>query len=210
MSSTTVRVLSALVLIPLLVGLIWFASDRIFEIVLTIALVVAATELKALIDNWAAALAMVVIYLAAPLFMMADIRTAYGPGALMIVIGVIIISDSAQFFTGRAFGKHKLAPVISPKKTVEGAIGGLVIGSLAAVGLGRLWPVGLGDVLMFAAGLAISTTGILGDLFESALKRRAGKKDSGNLIPGHGGLLDRIDSWLFAAPVFWLILRMAR
>lgn len=210
MNSATTRVLSALVLIPLLVALIWFSTDRVFEIVLTVVLVLAATELKPLVDSWAAAMALMVMYLAAPLFMMADIRTSHGPGALMLMIGVIIVSDSAQYYTGRAFGKHKLAPVISPKKTVEGAIGGLVIGSLAAVALGRVWPVGLSDLMMLAGGLAMAVAGIFGDLFESALKRRAGKKDSGNLIPGHGGILDRIDSWLFAAPVFWLILRLTR
>ena len=210
MNSATTRVLSALVLIPLLVALIWWAPERVFQVVLAVALGLAATELKSLVDNAAAFIALTIIYLGAPLFMFSDIRTQHGPGALMIVIGVIIVSDSAQYYTGRAFGKRKLAPVISPKKTVEGAIGGLMIGSLAAVGFGRLWPVGLSDGMMLAAGLAISIAGILGDLFESALKRRAGKKDSGTLIPGHGGILDRIDSWLFAAPVFWLILRITR
>ncbi len=210
MNSATTRVLSALVLIPLLVALIWFSTDRVFEIVLTVVLALAATELKPLVDSWAAAIALMVMYLAAPLFMMSDIRTSHGPGALMMLIGVIIVSDSAQYYTGRAFGKHQLAPVISPKKTVEGALGGLVIGSLAAVAFGRIWPAGLSDIAMLATGFSISIAGIVGDLFESALKRRAGVKDSGSLIPGHGGILDRIDSWLFAAPVFWLILRMTR
>jgi phosphatidate cytidylyltransferase len=209
-NSATTRVLSALVLIPLLVAVIWFSSSRVFEIVLTVVMVLAASELKPLVDSWAVIIALMVMYLATPLFMMSDIRTSHGPGALMILIGVIIVSDSAQYYTGRALGKRKLAPVISPKKTVEGAIGGLVFGALAAMVFGRLWPVGLGNVMMLASGLAIAVAGILGDLFESALKRRAGKKDSGNLIPGHGGILDRIDSWLFAAPVFWVILRLTR
>jgi phosphatidate cytidylyltransferase len=203
-------VLSALVLVPLLVALIWFAPERLFQIVLALVLAAAATELKSLVDNWPAFVALLVIYIAAPLMMMSDVRATYGPGALMTVIGVIIVSDSAQYYTGRAFGRHKLAPVISPKKTVEGAVGGLVIGSLAAVGFGRLWPVGLSDIAMLATGFALVVAGIAGDLFESALKRRAGTKDSGNLIPGHGGILDRIDSWLFAVPAFWLILRLAR
>ena len=210
MNSATTRVLSALVLAPLLVALIWFAPDLLFQIVLTAVLIIAATELKAIVGNWAAFIALLIVYVAAPLAMMSDVRSAYGPGALMTVIGIIIVSDSAQYYTGRAFGKRKLAPVISPKKTVEGAIGGLVIASLAAIGFGRLWPVGLSELGMFATGFAIAVAGIVGDLFESALKRRAGLKDSGSLIPGHGGILDRIDSWLFAVPVFWLILRMTR
>jgi phosphatidate cytidylyltransferase len=203
-------VLSALVLIPLLVALIWWAPQQVFRFVIVAALVVAANELRALIHNWTALFAMFVVYLAAPLTALQLIRDEHGPGALMTVVGVIIVSDSAQYFTGRAFGKRKLAPVISPKKTVEGAIGGLVFGSLAAVAFGRLWPVGLTDMAMLATGFALSVAGITGDLFESWLKRRAGKKDSGNLIPGHGGILDRIDSWLFAAPIFWVILRMTR
>jgi len=192
------------------VALIWFAPERLFQIVLAVVLAISANELKAIVGNWPAFIALLVMYVAAPLMMMSDVRTAHGPGALMTVIGIIIVSDSAQYYTGRALGKHKLAPVISPKKTVEGAIGGLVIGSLSAIGFGRLWPVGLSDMAMLATGFAIAVAGILGDLFESALKRRAGVKDSGNLIPGHGGILDRIDSWLFAVPVFWLILRMTR
>jgi phosphatidate cytidylyltransferase len=208
-NSATTRVLSALVLIPLLVALIFWAPLRVFQFVLGAALAIGANELKAIVKDWSATIALTLIYLVLPLTLLSQIREQHGPGALMTLIAVIIVSDSAQYYTGRAFGKHKLAPVISPKKTVEGAIGGLVIGSLAAVAFGWLWPVGLSDFAMLAAGFAIVVAGILGDLFESALKRRAGMKDSGNLIPGHGGILDRIDSWLFAAPVFWLILRMS-
>jgi len=118
----------------------------------------------------------------------------------------IIVSDSAQFYTGRAFGRRPLAPSISPKKTMEGAIGGVVIATLVIAAVGRyvfaspLWMLAL-------LGAAISLLGIVGDLFESLLKRSAGVKDSSNLIPGHGGVLDRIDSWLFAAPVYYVFVR---
>ena len=209
MNSATTRVLSALVLIPLLVALIWWAPVRLFQIVLGIAALLAAEELGRLVDSWSARIALMVMYLAMPFAALASIRADHGPGALMTLIAIIIVSDSAQYYTGRAFGKHKLAPVISPKKTVEGAIGGLVIGSVAAVAFGRIWPLGLGDIAMLASGFGIAVAGIVGDLFESALKRRAGVKDSGHLIPGHGGILDRIDSWLFAAPVFWIVLQAA-
>jgi phosphatidate cytidylyltransferase len=147
-----------------------------------------------------------VVYLAFPLLMLAEIRATYGPGALMVLIGAIIISDSAQYFCGRAFGRRKLAPVISPKKTVEGAVGGVVIAAAATAGLASLWQPSLPLGVAVGAGLAMAIAGIVGDLFESAMKRRAGVKDSGHLIPGHGGILDRIDSWLFAAPVFWIFL----
>ena len=104
-------------------------------------------------------------------------------------------------------GRRKLAPVVSPGKTVEGAIGGFVIAPIAGVLIGR-WAmpeIAMGATAVLAAGLAMF--GMAGDLFESLLKRSAGAKDSSALIPGHGGVLDRIDAYLFAAPVFYLFLR---
>ena len=111
-----------------------------------------------------------------------------------------MVSDSAQYYTGRAFGKRPLAPTISPKKTVEGAIGGMVFGTLATAVGGHYVFTSSPIWVLALLGAAISLLGIVGDLFESLLKRSAGVKDSSNLIPGHGGVLDRIDSWLFAAP----------
>ena len=100
-----------------------------------------------------------------------------------------------------------LAPTISPKKTVEGAIGGMVFGTAAMIVVGRMVfaasPIGLLALL----GATIVALGIVGDLFESLLKRSAGVKDSSALIPGHGGVLDRIDSWLFAAPAYYVFVR---
>jgi len=120
-------------------------------------------------------------------------------------------SDTAAFFIGRAIGKHKLAPSISPGKTWEGAIGGL----LGAVGVSFLFllstPVSLASQLNWwqaiVLGLLVSVFGQVGDLVESLLKRNAGAKDSGTLIPGHGGILDRMDSIVFAVVVvyYWII-----
>ncbi|TAK13736.1 MAG: phosphatidate cytidylyltransferase [Acidobacteria bacterium] len=208
MNSATTRVLSALVLIPLLVALIWWAPERLFQSVIAVAAIVALIELSRLVTGWPVRIVLMVIYIVAPLNVLALIRAGYGPTTLTMLIAIVIVSDSAQYYTGRAFGSRKLAPVISPKKTVEGAIGGLIFAAVAAVIFGRIWPIGLGDVGMGLTGLAIAVAGMAGDLFESALKRRARVKDSGHLIPGHGGILDRIDSWLFAAPVFWLILKV--
>jgi phosphatidate cytidylyltransferase len=131
----------------------------------------------------------------------------------MVVVGIVVIADSAAYFSGRRFGKHKLAPSISPGKTWEGAIGAWLaitvyalivhIASPAACGLKCLPQV-------LAAFWMLFVLSVLGDLFESALKRQAGIKDSGNLLPGHGGVLDRIDSLtavLPAAALFWLWLK---
>lgn len=210
MTSATTRVLSALALLPLLIVLIWWAPAWLFQLVLIVTLMIAAGELRPLVGDWVLFIALLVMYLAMPIAALANIRDVWGPGVLMILIGTITASDSGQYYAGRTFGRRQLAPVISPKKTVEGAIGGLLVGSGAAILFGRAWPIGLSDIALAGVGLSLTLAGIVGDLFESAMKRRAGVKDSGNLIPGHGGILDRIDSWLFAAPLFWLILRVAR
>ena len=125
---------------------------------------------------------------------------------MLLLLAVIVVSDSAQYYTGRAFGRRPLAPAISPKKTVEGAIGGMVFGTLA-MAVGGHWVFSSPIWMLALLGAAISLLGIVGDLFESLLKRSAGVKDSSHLIPGHGGVLDRIDSWLFAAPVYYMFVR---
>jgi phosphatidate cytidylyltransferase len=131
----------------------------------------------------------------------------YGPKVFIWLVGVIALSDSAQYYAGTLWGRRKLAPVVSPGKTVEGAIGGLVIAPIAGLLIGR-WAMPqltMLETAVLAIGLALF--GMAGDLFESLIKRSAGVKDSSTLIPGHGGVLDRIDAYLFAAPVFYLFLR---
>ncbi|MEO6235826.1 MAG: phosphatidate cytidylyltransferase [Vicinamibacterales bacterium] len=154
----------------------------------------------------AAATVFAPVYLGLPLGALAWVRVVSGREAVVLLLCVIVISDSAQYYTGRAFGKRPLAPTISPKKTLEGAIGGMVFGTLA-MAVGGAWVFQSPLWLLALLGAAVSLLGIVGDLFESLLKRSAGLKDSSNLIPGHGGVLDRIDSWLFAAPVYYTFVR---
>ncbi len=113
------------------------------------------------------------------------------------------IGDSAAYYIGRRFGKHKMAPLTSPKKSWEGAVASLVASSVfAALYLPRLIPaIALAPAILI--GIAGNAAGQLGDLAESALKRGAGVKDSGTMLPGHGGWLDRVDSVLFAMPVIY-------
>lgn len=136
----------------------------------------------------------------------AGVTDSDGRAAVLLLLAVIVVSDSAQYYTGRAFGRRPLSPTISPKKTVEGAIGGVVFGTLA-MAVGGLWVFASPIWILALLGAAIALLGIVGDLFESLLKRSAGVKDSSNLIPGHGGVLDRIDSWLFATPVYYIFIR---
>lgn len=124
-----------------------------------------------------------------------------GPQALLTVMGVVVVADSAAYFIGRSLGRHKLAPQISPGKTWEGLMGAWLGVSLYALLLDhfRVWPdVGLLQTLVVFWGLFVLS--VAGDLFESWMKREAGVKDSGHLLPGHGGVLDRIDSMLAVLP----------
>ncbi|MBO4934799.1 MAG: phosphatidate cytidylyltransferase [Clostridia bacterium] len=127
---------------------------------------------------------------------------------MLLPIVCVILTDTFALFTGMLIGKHKLAPSVSPKKTVEGAIGGAVFGVLTFVVAGiiseKVTGVDVSLPLFAAAGLITSVIGQFGDLFMSVIKRHCDLKDFGNLMPGHGGILDRFDSLIFAAPTFLL------
>jgi phosphatidate cytidylyltransferase len=120
---------------------------------------------------------------------------------VFLVIFLVMVSDSAAYFIGRSFGRHKLYEVISPKKTIEGSLGGLLGGVLGVLVFRSLFFPQLGVVDVLVLGGGVGAFSQIGDLFESMLKRSFGVKDSGRLIPGHGGVLDRLDSLLFAFPV---------
>lgn len=194
-------------------GELQFISNFVYLILMTLLIVAGAGSVaqgrpaqSVLADVGATVFAP--IYLGLPLGALASVRIDYvgGREAVLLLLAVIVVSDSAQYYTGRAFGRRPLSPTISPKKTVEGAIGGVVFGTLA-MAVGGSFVFATPIWLLAILGAAISLLGIVGDLFESLLKRSAGVKDSSKLIPGHGGVLDRIDSWLFAAPVYYVFVR---
>jgi phosphatidate cytidylyltransferase len=145
-----------------------------------------------------------VFYIGLPLGALAGVREIAGREAVLLLMATIVISDSAQYYCGRAFGRRPLAPAISPKKTVEGAVGGVLFGTAAMTLIGMRVFTATPMVVLVLVAATIVALGIVGDLFESLLKRSAGVKDSSSLIPGHGGVLDRIDSWLFAAPMYYV------
>jgi phosphatidate cytidylyltransferase len=121
---------------------------------------------------------------------------------VLVLMGVIWAGDAAAYYAGRALGRHKLAPTISPNKTIEGSIAGLAGSILTGIVLGS-WLLQRQIAFLAFASLAAAIAGQLGDLAESTLKRSSGVKDSSSLLPGHGGMLDRLDSLIFAAPVFY-------
>lgn len=131
--------------------------------------------------------------------------TPLGPALVLFLLLLTWTADTAAYFVGRRFGRVKLAPLVSPGKTREGVYGALAGGCIAGVLLGWGASLGLGATLLVALLCALTVAfSVVGDLYESLLKRRRGVKDSGRLLPGHGGLLDRIDSVTAAAPVFAL------
>ena len=256
------RVLSALALLPLVIGTIWFlpwwATLVLAEVVLLLAfreyvalasafgaspsrgvsvVGVAATAVAVAFDVVAVVLMtsgltigivslvtprrgsqmlldvgsslFPILYLGLPIGALVAIRASAGREAVLLLLATIMVSDTAQFYGGRWLGRTPLAPATSPKKTVEGALFGLAAG--IALMLAVVTP-GLDQSTIpqrALLGVAIVGLGIAGDLFESRLKRGAGVKDTSALIPGHGGMLDRIDSLLFAAPGFYLFLELA-
>lgn len=157
----------------------------------------------------AAAAVLAPVYIGVPLGALVVIVERLGPNGALLLIGTVALSDTAQYYTGRTFGRRPLALRISPKKTLEGALGGVLITPAALALLAPSVVPGATPAGSAALGVGLVAAGIAGDLFESLLKRAAGLKDSGALIPGHGGILDRIDALLFAVPVFFLYLRLA-
>ena len=146
------------------------------------------------------------IYIGVPVLALVWLRVVQPEGLKLVfwILCVVWAADTGAFFAGSAIGGPKLAPAISPNKTWSGAIGGLVGASL--VGLGFAIAVGVPIAVAMIASVLVGFAAELGDLQESWIKRRLNTKDSGSLIPGHGGLLDRLDSLLFAAPVVCLMI----
>ncbi len=147
-----------------------------------------------------------VLYLGVPVATIVLIRSEFGPGPLIALIGTQAASDTAQYYTGRLLGRTPLAPAVSPKKTREGAVGGVIAAAVVLPVFGSFWMTGIPLLALAAFGGLIAVVGILGDLFESLIKRSVDVKDASGLIPGHGGMLDRIDALIFSTPVYFIVL----
>ncbi|GAA0365324.1 phosphatidate cytidylyltransferase [Bacillus horti] len=144
------------------------------------------------------------IYIGYGFYFLIETRLELGLQWTFFIILIIWCTDSGAYFTGRRFGKRKLWPTISPNKTIEGAIGGIIFALI--VGLIFYWTTKLESLsVLLLVSIIISIIGQLGDLAESAIKRHFHVKDSGRLLPGHGGVLDRFDSILFAFPMVYIL-----
>ncbi len=195
-----------------LCGAVWQTSDFGLILSLVLALYLSALVIKfpklSVADVGANFLAAIYTgWFFAQLYLLRAIYPASGFFFLLFLLMCNWASDTAAYFTGLTLGKTKLAPAVSPKKTIEGACGGVIGAIFTALALTSFAPAGSTVAYAILGGL-ISMVGQLGDLAESALKRFAGIKDSSNLIPGHGGILDRFDSVLMTAPMAYYFVKM--
>jgi phosphatidate cytidylyltransferase len=209
------RIITALIGIPIVLGACFHTSPLSFGALLFVAFSVTASEAFELLAKlWPSLFGRVLaglitlVWVGLPLASLSLLHWAgvpsevvHGPWRWDVPVLIALLplwaGDSAAIFAGKAFGKHPLAPKISPKKTWEGGIANFLACVLTAYGVGQ-W-IGLPIAHSLAIGASTGILGQVGDLFESWLKRKAGVKDSGTILPGHGGFLDRLDSLLFTA-----------
>ncbi len=200
----------------LLASLQWpgFLSERVVFLVALIAALtsrlVATSELKrSLVDS--SVMVFGVLYVSLTLGHLLLTRTL--PGGEYLIFFLVLVTwagDTGAYYAGVTLGRHKLAPVVSPNKTIEGLLGGLVLAVVVAF-IAQRWFLPTFTILdCVATGLLLTGVGVLGDLSESAMKRSAGVKDSGAVIPAHGGMLDRLDSLLFTAPTFYYYMTLVK
>lgn len=190
-------------------GVGWFALGVVLFLLLQLSSVVGrGGEMEASLRQ-AALFFLGVLYVAGPLSLAVALRGMPGGGRyILLACGIVWVGDTVAFYSGLSLGRHPLAPRLSPKKSVEGSVGGLVASMGAASILTRVLGIPLGFFSSLLLGAVIGGAGQMGDLTESMIKRAFQVKDTGRLIPGHGGMLDRIDSLLFALPVLYLWVRI--
>ena len=190
-----------LTLVFLTANILYFETFLVLLVVSLIALLKEWWELSANLNGYLRRSVIGFFWFAPALFALGWLRYFYGASPVFWAVSIVVASDVAAYFCGRTFGKRKIFPLISPGKTWEGFLGGLtaagVVGVVLGIILGGDWAAGC--VLV---ALLTSIAGVIGDLTESCVKRRAGVKDSGQILPGHGGVLDRLDSHLFGSPIF--------
>lgn len=145
------------------------------------------------------------IYVGMGFYFLIETRSENGLNYIFYVLFVIWATDTGAYFVGRSLGKKKLWPKISPNKTVEGAIGGILAACIVGVVFQLIHPFEHSMVIVIAVTVLVSIFGQIGDLVESAFKRHYGVKDSGKIMPGHGGILDRLDSLIFVLPLLHFI-----
>ena len=214
LESITARLAGAALLCVLFIAILWF-RPLITWVVVTLLCLWLVLLIAAFIVSegflWSRTFRRLsgLIVLTLAWWMMGWLRAQWN-GAWWVLgfLSIIWLADIGAYFVGRSFGKHKLAPSISPEKTIEGVIGGLALVAIVTLVAQRYYPV-LPIIWLLPSTLLVAFVSVGGDLYESRLKRIEDIKDSGDILPGHGGILDRIDSALVGLPVFvFVVLRM--
>lgn len=193
------------------IGPVWFGGYLFFAVFFIFAYSLFARKELAGVTNQIAVGVLGVVYIAFPMSHLVLLRDLEKGNVWIIFLFLIIIAnDSFAYYMGRRFGRRKLSPAVSPNKTMEGAVSGLIGGIIIAAVFQQIFltKVSLGEAVLLAIFMGI--TGQLSDLFESLIKRSADVKDSGSLLPGHGGILDRIDSLIFPIPALYYYLIIFR
>lgn len=187
-------------------------SASLFWLLLPVFVLLLSTQLIKLRQNALINMAITSLgwlYVSIPFALIVALSMITGQYSYELPIGFFLIlwaNDTGAYFTGKAFGKRKLYPSVSPNKTWEGLLGGVILAIVAGWGLSQFFIV-VETQHWVTIGLIVAIFGNIGDLFESHLKRTSGIKDSGTIIPGHGGVLDRFDGMLFSLPVVWVYLQ---
>ncbi len=210
MTTLQKRILSSLVLAPIVIAAIWYGSWPFWGLLL-VAFAIGVFEWTSVAQKTDVDLPASIFGILYIAFAMACFAVLRDQGILTVVmlLCAVWMSDIGGYIAGRMIGGPKMAPTISPNKTWAG-MGGAIAGSiLVFIGADILTTYDGGILLSIVYGMLIAISGQAGDLLVSKLKRRAGVKDMSNLIPGHGGLLDRIDSLLLASPIFFFVLKSA-
>ena len=190
-------------------GMEWFGPGMLLLLLLELSRVVGGGENMEANLRHASLCVVGVLYVAGPLSFAVALRgMPEGVRYILLACGIVWIGDTAAFYIGSSLGRRPLAPRLSPKKSVEGSVAGLVASMLASWMGSRALGMPVPFFSSLLLGAVIGGAGQLGDLVESGIKRAFHVKDTGDLIPGHGGMLDRMDSLLFALPVFYLWVRM--
>ncbi|MBL7962325.1 MAG: phosphatidate cytidylyltransferase [Flavobacteriales bacterium] len=198
---------AALGLAPL-IGTVWLAGLVLTPLILLLLLITLALRAGYIQTGpqwmeWIAA----PLYVAAPFALLAHlVHMSFGTYTLFLLM--LWTNDTGAYLVGRALGRHKLLPKVSPGKTIEGLVGGVALVCGVAAWLGPVLGPERSSSTWIITGLGVALAGTLGDLLESAMKRAAGVKDSGHVLPGHGGILDRFDGLLLAAPTAWALLKV--
>ena len=202
---TARRLVVLAVMIGVFAVMTWGDDWQVDLLLLVWALVIASAVISVVWRRLNAAM-LGPVYLGAPMALLARWRSELTPWSILAFLLVIWANDTAAYFVGLAAGRHKMAPRISPGKSWEGAAAGAAAGGLAGGLTASMLGVTPGEAVLF--GLLTTIASQIGDLFESAMKRKAGLKDSGAFLPGHGGILDRFDGILIAAPIAYVLVRL--